>query len=455
MSLDVRPGAVVEQASLIPADRDLFVPPAPEDDPTGFGKSLRQAYAYVVRQARSDGLLPSQGVSLPLVPVVTGLDPGTERVLRERCLTVLVCLERIAAAYRCDPELQEFLEVPLPLRKWMLADECAAVHRIDYCRFDVMGDHLSGLRVLEFNGEFAGGLLTTGLLAHHWRRAPTIGPLISTWETSESLIENDTWLIDELLALGAAQGVHSEHVALVCPVELRSFTEVALLVRQARRRRLIPVIAEPSKMVVEPSVQLAFLVCSTAALLTDFESYRPLFERMVTGELVVSNGITGRAVGSNKLALAVMSDLRFQRLFTAAQRDAIAALVPWSRKLGDGMSADEALAQRDDVVLKAPYEAVSRAVYIGREHSPAQWRALVECAARKGWLVQEFVPSQRVVTEDGTYYRTFGVGLANGHIVGYTARLSKSLVGTIYPDGGVQAVFAPAPGAHRGNVQSR
>lgn len=455
MSLDARPGLMAEHASLIPADRDLFVPPASEDAIAGFEKNLREAYAYVVRQARSDGLLPGQGVSLPLVPVVTGLDPHAERVLRERCLTVLACLERVAAAYRCDPELQKFLDVPSPLREWVLADEFAAARRIDYCRFDVIGDHLSDLRVLEFNGEFAGGLLTTGLLARHWRRAPAIGPLISGWEASESLIENDTWLIDELLALGAAQGVHSEHVALVCPVELRLFTEVALLARQARRRHLISVIAEPRELVVEPSVRLAFLVCSTAALLADFESYRPLFERMATGELVVSNGITGRAIGSNKLALAMMSDPRFQRLFTAAQRDAIAALVPWSRKLDDGISADEALAQREDVVLKAPYEALSRAVYIGREHSPARWRALVESAARKGWLVQEFVPSQRVVTADGTYCRTLGVGLANGHVVGYTARLSRSLMGTIYPDGGVQSVFAPEPGVHRGNVRSR
>lgn len=456
MSFDVRPSAVVEQPSLIPAGRDLFVLPTLEDDPTGFGRSLRKAYAYVVRQARSDGMLPSQGLSVPLSPVVTGLDSRAERVLRERCLTVLACLERIATAYRCDPELQEFLEVPLPLREWVLADECAPMHRIDYCRFDVMGDHLSNLRVLEFNGEFACGLLTTGLLARHWRRAPAIGPLISSWDTSESLIENDTWLIDELLALGAAQGVNSEHVALVCPVELKSFTEVALLAQQVRRRRLVPVISEPQELAAEPSIRLAFLICSTATLLADFERYRPLFERMVTGELIVSNGITGRAVGSNKLALAVMSDPRFQQLFTAAQRDAIAALVPWSRKLGDGMSADEALAQRDDVVLKAPYEAMSRAVYIGRDHSPARWRALVESAARKGWLAQEFVPSQRIVAEDGTYYRTLGVGLANGHVVGYMAALSTSLARPICPDGGgVQSVLAPAPDVDRRNVQSR
>lgn len=442
MSFDVQPGSVVEHASFIPADRDLFAPSVRAGCSTEFGKSFQEAYAYVVRRARSDGLLPSQGLFLPLASVVTGLEPCAERILRERCLTVLGCLERIAASYHGDPELQDFLAVPLPLREWVLADECSTGRRIDYCRFDIIGDHLSDLRVLEFNGEFAGGLLTTGLLARYWRSAPTVGSLISSWGTAESLIENDTWLIDELLALGAAQGMSGERVGLVCPGELRSFTEVALLARQARRRCLVPVVTGPEGLVGEPSVRLAFLVCSTAALLADFTSYRPLFERMVTGELVVSNGITGRAVGSNKLALAVMSDPRFQRLFTAAQQDTIAALVPWSRKLGDGLSADEALAQRHDVVIKAPYEAISRAVYIGREHSPTQWRALVESAARQGWLVQEFVPSQRVVTEDGTYYRTLGVGFVNGHVVGYTARLSTSLVGTAFPPGGVQSVFA-------------
>jgi hypothetical protein len=40
-------------------------------------------------------------------------------------------------------------------------------------------------------------------------------------------------------------------------------------------------------------------------------------------------------------------------LFSAAERSAIAALVSWSRKLGTGISAGEALSQRDELVLKA------------------------------------------------------------------------------------------------------
>lgn len=446
VSVGVGSGVVSEPLSLVPVGRDLFVPPVPGGASRGFGKDHREAYAYVVSQARSEGLLLDHEFDIPLAPVVSGLEPRAERVLRERCLTVLACLERIAAAYHSDPELREFLDVPCPLREWVLADERATERRIDYCRFDVIGDHLPDLRVLEFNGEYPLGLLTTGLLARYWRRAPVVGELISGWNTTESLIEGDTWLIDELLALGATQGVGGEHVALLCAAQFRAFPEIVLLAQQARRRGLVPVIVEPQELVSEPGVRLAFLVYPTFALLAGLAGYPALAERILTGELVVSNGITGRAVGSNKLALAVMSDPRFQRLFTGVERDAIAALVPWSRKLGAGMSADEALAQREDVVLKAPYEAQSRAVYIGREHSPARWRELVESAARQGWLVQEFVSSQRIVTQDGAFYRTLGVGIANGHVVGYTARLSTSLLATFVTGGGVQSVFASDAG---------
>jgi len=449
MSLGGGSGVVSEPVSLVPAGWDLFVPPVPEGASREFGKDHREAYAYVVRRARSDGLLRDQGLDIPLAPVVTGLEPRAERVLRERCLTVLACLERIAAAYHSEPELREFLDVPFPLRKWVLADERATAHRIDYCRFDAIGDHLPDLRVLEFNGDYPLGLLTSGLLARYWQRAPVIGELISGWDTTGSLIEGDTWLIDELLALGATQGVGGERVALLCAAEFQSLPEIGLLAQQARRRGLIPVITEPQKLALEPDVRLAHLVYPTWSLLAGVAGYPALAERILAGELVVSNGITGRAVGSNKLALAVMSDPRFQRLFTGAERDAIAALVPWSRKLGVGVSADEVLAQREDVVLKAPYEAMSRAVYLGREHSPARWRELVESAARQGWLVQEFVGSQRIVTQDGCFYRTLGVGIANSHVVGYTARLSTSLLATFFAGGGVQAVLASDAGAPR------
>ena len=149
---------------------------------------------------------------------------------------------------------------------------------------------------------------------------------------------------------------------------------------------------------------------------------------MLSGELVMPNEITGRVIASNKLCLAVMSDPRFARLFDSADRKAIAALVPWSRKLGDGVSMAEVVARREHLVVKDPYGAIGRSVHIGRECSAEEWRGLVESTDRQGWLVQEYVPAQRVPTPTGPYHRTMGVGFFNGRIVGYTGLLSRFTV---------------------------
>jgi hypothetical protein len=63
-------GVVSEPLSLVPAGWDLFVPPVPEGASREFGKDHREAYAYVLRQARSDGLLPGQGFDIPRAPLL-------------------------------------------------------------------------------------------------------------------------------------------------------------------------------------------------------------------------------------------------------------------------------------------------------------------------------------------------------------------------------------------------
>jgi hypothetical protein len=70
MSAGVGSGVVSEPWSLVPAGRDLSVPPVPESAPREFGKDHREAYAYVLRQARSEGFLPGHEFDIPLAPLL-------------------------------------------------------------------------------------------------------------------------------------------------------------------------------------------------------------------------------------------------------------------------------------------------------------------------------------------------------------------------------------------------
>jgi hypothetical protein len=221
-----------------------------------------------------------------------------------------------------------------------------------------------------------------------------------------------------------------------------------LLRRQIRQhnRQPLSVAADKFNAAETPLVMVLY---PNLPFVEEPDRYSPLLKHIADGKLITFNGILGRAVGANKRVLAVLSDPRFRRLFSEQQIACVESLVPWSRKLGDDTTVGEATTQRAELVLKSPYDAISRGTYIGQEQNTQQWRRLLEIGARQGWLIQEFVPSQRITTESSCHHRTLGVGFLAGHAVGYTARLSTSLLATFDVDSGMHAVF----GNHAANTE--
>ena len=88
------------------------------------------------------------------------------------------------------------------------------------------------MRIVEFNGgETILGPATTGLLARYWRGSPAVGELIDRWQAPESMSENDTWLVDELLELASARGMSDDdtgRIAVLAPAGAHGFVEFDL-----------------------------------------------------------------------------------------------------------------------------------------------------------------------------------------------------------------------------------
>jgi hypothetical protein len=107
----------------------------------------------------------------------------------------------------------------------------------------------------------------------------------------------------------------------------------------------------------------------------------------------------------DKRNLALLSEQAEEGdLYDAAERAAIARLIPWTRLLADGFAdragervylPDYARAERESLVIKPPAEHGGKDVYAGFTLSPAEWEARLDTAlAEGGWVVQEFVPSE-------------------------------------------------------------
>ncbi|GLZ31338.1 hypothetical protein Lesp02_35260 [Lentzea sp. NBRC 105346] len=400
---------------LFPAERDL---------------RCDHGFAHVVSSALRDGLIPTTDFEflphsyVPLAASVACLEPEAEKVLRDHLTRVHTCLRTIIHAYRGNAELRAFLAVPA--EDLVLADPKPS---LDFCRFDLQGNRLGEVRIIEFNGgETILGPLTTGLLARYWRETPTVGALLDRWQAPESVSEGDTWLVDELLSVADA-----ERIAVVTPAMAHDFVEFEVLKRQARLHDRVVFTTEPPDV----DADLGVLVYPTSSVIRNRDAWTPMFDRVLAGDLALPNELAGRLIGSNKLCLAVMSDPRFRGLFTPEDAESIAALVPWSRKLGDGAEVSEVIAGQADLVLKDPYGAIGQSVHIGRECEPERWRELVQRC--DGWLVQEHVAAQRV----GPFLRTMGVGFCGTRIVGYTGLLSRHTVtnSRFGPGGGIHAII--------------
>jgi hypothetical protein len=163
-----------------------------------------------------------------------------------------------------------------------------------------------------------------------------------------------------------------------------------------------------------------------------------------------------------KAIFAVLTDDALQRLFTADERAAIAAHVPWTRRVREGRSLRDgaeidlvpwARAHRDVLVLKPNDEYGGKGVHIGWEMSEAEWDAALSDALRSSYVVQGKVDLEREtfpeIGPDGLRFRDLVVDLDpfvfDGQVEGFLTRLSGTSLANVTSGGGQVPAFLVEP----------
>jgi len=99
-----------------------------------------------------------------------------------------------------------------------------------------------------------------------------------------------------------------------------------------------------------------------------------------------------------KASLAVLSDERNGHLFTAAQQEAIATHVPWTRMVEERTTRHEGktvdlvphiAARKDELVLKPNDDYGGAGVVLGWEATPEVWQATIQRALEHPYIVQQ------------------------------------------------------------------
>ena len=158
-----------------------------------------------------------------------------------------------------------------------------------------------------------------------------------------------------------------------------------------------------------------------------------------------------------KAFFAVLTDVRYERLFSSTQRDVIRSHVPWTRLLRDGDADVEgrrvsllavARERRDRLVLKPNDEYGGTGVHLGWEASSSAWDDALQAALRDPpgtWVLQERIPVRREIfpqfdAEGRVTRREMLVDLApylfRGRMAGYLARLSATGLANVTSGGG-------------------
>ena len=155
--------------------------------------------------------------------------------------------------------------------------------------------------------------------------------------------------------------------------------EVADVVRDGRRTR-----------VGTMEIDLVYRRVITSELVSRRGMDHPLIRAYRARDVCVANSFRTKAL-NKKAAFAVLTDPRHGDLFSDEQRRAIAAHVPWTRRVEPAL-ADDLIARREQLVLKPNDEYGGKGVLLGWTTPPDAWAAAVAAAAARdadAMVVQE------------------------------------------------------------------
>jgi len=179
------------------------------------------------------------------------------------------------------------------------------------------------------------------------------------------------------------------------------------------------------------AVNLVYRRVLTSELLARGDGTRALREAYMAGAVCVVNSFRAKLL-HKKMSLALLSDDRYQRLYTPAQRIAIQRHIPWTRRVRPEL-AEEIARRRETLVLKPNDEYGGKGVVLGWTVDQAEWESAIDVATTQSYVVQEAVEIPRVpfpVALDGIRYLDLAVDLDpylfNGRAGGFMTRVSAA-----------------------------
>jgi len=190
--------------------------------------------------------------------------------------------------------------------------------------------------------------------------------------------------------------------------------------------------------------------------LETFDESHPLVRAYRDGKVCMANNFRVK-IPHKKTSFAVLSDERYEHLFTAPQLETIKKHIPWTRRVRDCRTTFEGgtvdllellRARRERFILKPHDDYGGHGVSFGWEHDASEWDSILENALAGCFVAQERAAVERVsiptITGNELSRQTLNIDfdpfLFNGKVDGGLVRLAAQSLVNVSAGGGETAL---------------
>jgi hypothetical protein len=332
--------------------------------------------------------------------------PQQYRFCQERATVILGAFDKAHRAALADPAVrrqfrlfdwEEELVERDPQR-----ERPSPMARLD--AFLVSAEH--GLRFTEYTAETPAGAGYTDALTSLFDALPVMRPFLRRYQLRPLPVRHHTLhaLLTAYERWGGGRG-EPPRVAIVDWREVPTQSEFAVFERFFHEHGIECVIADPREMEYTGGklmagdfhVTLIYKRVLISELVERCGLESPVVRAVTDGAVCMANSFACKIL-HKKASLAVLSDERNAGLYTAAEREAIDAHVPWTRVVEERTTARRGESidllpyvreNREQLVLKPNDEYGGKGIVLGWEVSDTAWGEAVAAAVSDPYIVQE------------------------------------------------------------------
>jgi hypothetical protein len=395
------------------------------------------------------------------------VSPAAYEQIRGVCRSIFQAVEKVQADL--GPALWDLVDVT-PAERELVAIDPGYARTSPSARLDSFLTP-SAYQFVELNAESPAGIAYSEMLEEVFLELPLLQRFQEKWTLRRFQARQK--LLETLLACHREAGGLQEHptIAIVDYEDVPTRTEHHLFREFFADSGYPAVVCDPRDLTYEKgvlryegrSIDIVYKRLLVNELIERADKLQALLGAARDRAVTVVNPFRCKPI-HKKAIFAVLTDDTMQSRFSEAQRAAIAAHVPWTRRVREqkdtraGATVDLPRfirENRERLVLKPNDEYGGKGVFIGWEMSDTDWEAALADALRASYVVQEKVELQRRSfpaldpESPEVQYRDVVVDLDpfvfQGEVAGFLTRLSGSSLANVTSGGGQVPGFVVEP----------